>query len=375
MSTFNSNLDDAQGTKVSPIAPEQFDFDTYALYEADLLERNKRFWESNSGVAVYRRFRVPECFTWMSRDMEASLFHQLGALQASMDYKADIANFLEPWYGIGTLASAFGIDYLWPDRQAPVVPHAFASIQDVLAVNPTPIDQTDIGKHTLNMIEYFLEKTKGQLPISLTDTQSPLNALSFLVDTNAFYMGFIDAPDALKEMLERLVPFQIDFVQKQLNLIGNAIAWPGHGFASSRAFCGLGMSDDIMTLLSPPQYAEFGIPSMSQCSQPFGGPVVHSCGNWCDKVSTVKEIKGLVMIDGAFTPQTDPTPNDTQPFKEAFHNSPVVLNTRMVGDPEIVIETVKSIWHPPMKLIVVAYCETPQEQTEVYDKVHEICES
>jgi hypothetical protein len=137
MSTFNSNLDDAQGTKVSPIAPEQFDFDTYALYEADLLKKNKRFWESDSGVAVYRRFRVPECFTWMSRDMEASLFHQLGALQASMDYKADIANFLEPWYGIGTLASAFGIDYLWPDRQAPVVPHAFASVQDVLAVDPT----------------------------------------------------------------------------------------------------------------------------------------------------------------------------------------------------------------------------------------------
>ena len=375
MNTFNSNLADAQGTQVKPIQPEDFDFEAYADYEAQLLERNHRFWESDSGVAVYRRFRVPECFTWMCRDIQASLTQQLGALQASMAFKADIANFLEPWYGIGTLASAFGIDYLWPEGQAPVVPHAFASIEDVLTVDPTPIEQTAIGQHTLNMIETLMEATGGKLPISLTDTQSPLNALSFLVDTNAFYMGFIDAPDALKEMLERLVPLQVDFINKQLDLIGKAIAWPGHGFASSRAFNGLGMSDDIMTLLSPPQYAEFGTPSLMQCAQPFGGPVVHSCGNWGDKVTTVQAIDGLVMIDGAFTAETDPTPNDTRPFKEAFSNTPVVLNTRMVGHAQTVLDTVKALWQPKMKLIVVTYCETPQEQAEVYDKIHEICES
>ena len=29
--------------------------------------------------------------------------------------------FLEPWYGIGTVASAFGLDYVWKEGQAPVV--------------------------------------------------------------------------------------------------------------------------------------------------------------------------------------------------------------------------------------------------------------
>jgi hypothetical protein len=373
--SFNTASSDSQGTQATPINPKDFDHNAYAAYEAELLERNRQFWQADNGVAVYRRFRVPECFTWMSRDMQASLAHQLGALQASMTYKADIANFLEPWYGIGTLASAFGIDYLWPEGQAPVVPHAFASVQDVLAVDPVPIEKTAIGKQTLAMIEYFLEATQGKLPVSLTDTQSPLNALSFLVDTNAFYMGFIDAPDELKVMLDRLVPLQVAFVKKQIALIGDAIAWPGHGFASSRAFSGLGMSDDIMTLLSPPQYAEFGVPSLTQCSLPFGGPVVHSCGNWCDKVTTVKDIEGLVMIDGAFTPETDPAPNDTQPFKETFHNTSIVLNTRMVGNFDTVIETVKALWQPPMKLIVVTYCETPEEQAQAYDRIHDICQS
>jgi hypothetical protein len=371
---FNTELSDSQGTEVTPAAPDQFDYEAYADYEAALLERNRHFWEAGSGVAVHRRFRVPACFSWMCRDKEAALAHQLGALKASTAYKADIANFLEPWYGIGTLASAFGIDYVWPDNQAPAVPRAFGSLQEILDYAAVPVEETAIGQHTLEMIEYFLDATRGRLPISLTDTQSPLNALSFLVETNSFYLGFLDAPQVLGQILDQFVPIQIDFVRKQLELIGDTIVWPGHGFASSRAFSGLGMSDDVITLLSPTQYGEFGVPSLSRCGEPFAGPAVHSCGNWADKAEVVRNIPGLVMVDGAFTLETDPGPNDPARFAEVFARSGIALNARMVGSRETVLECVKALWKPGLKLIVVTYCQTPEEQTEVYDAVHEICQ-
>ena len=372
-STFDTSSDDAQGTRVVPVSPDAFDFEAYAQYEADLLQRNRAFWQAESGVAVYRRFRVPTCFTWMCKDREASLAHQLGALQASMAYKGDIANFLEPWYGIGTLASAFGIDYVWPEKQAPVVPHAFQSIQEALERQPKSISETPIGRHTLGMIEYFLEATRGKLPVSLTDTQSPLNALSMLIDCNNFYMAFLEEPDGLKEMLGRLVPLQIDFINEQLKLLGDTVVWPGHGFASSRVFHGVGMSDDVMTLLSPSQYAEFGVPGLVACGKPFGGPVVHSCGNWGGKAETVRAIDGLVMVDGAFTAQTDPDPNDLPCFSEVFDQTGIVVDARMVGDRQTVLDTVRALWRPGMKLIAVTYCETPEEQAAVYDGIHELC--
>ena len=371
---FNTELPDSQGTQVSPVSPDQFDYQAYADYEAGLLGRCRRFWEADSGVAVYRRFRVPQCFTWMCRDMEASLAHQLGALAASMAYKADIPNFLEPWYGIGILASAFGIDYMWPEHQAPVVPHAFSSIQEALDRAAVPVEETAIGRHTLGMIEYFVNATHGRLPISLTDTQSPLNALSFLIESNSFYIGFLDAPEALGRMLDRLVPIQIDLVKRQLELIGDAMVWPGHGFASSRAFSGLGMSDDIMTLLSSAQYRQFGVPGLVQCGRPFGGPAVHSCGDWANKAGVVRDIEGLVMVDAAFTHQTDPSPNDGTRFAEVFAGTGVVVNARMVGNADTVIQCVRSLWRPGMKLIVVTYCQDPQEQAEVYDAIHAMCE-
>ncbi|MDH7599705.1 MAG: uroporphyrinogen decarboxylase family protein [Sedimentisphaerales bacterium] len=374
-SQFNTQAIDPQGTQVEPVWPDRFDYEAYCDYEAKLLERCRLFWQSDSGVAVYRRFRIPQCFTWMCRDMQASLAYQLGALQASMAYKADIPNFLEPWYGIGTLASAFGIDYVWPAGQAPVVPQRFDTIEQALEVLPMPVDQTPIGRHTLQMIEYSVDKSNGRLPISLTDTQSPLNALSFLVRTEAFYLAFMDTPQQLSRILDRLVPLQIAFTQRQLQILGDTIVWPGHGFASTRVFSGLGMSDDIMTCISPGQYRQFGIPGIVQCGQAFGGAAVHSCGNWQDKLAVVRDIPGLVMVDAAFTSQTDPSPNDAELFGQAFAGTGIVVNSRMVGNKDTVIQTVKSLWRPGLKLIVVTYCQDPREQAEVYDAVHSICSS
>jgi len=49
-----------------------------------------------------------------------------------MKYRADIPNFLEPWYGIGTIASAFGLDYIWYEGQAPTTRPPFNSIKEAL---------------------------------------------------------------------------------------------------------------------------------------------------------------------------------------------------------------------------------------------------
>jgi len=53
---------------------------------------------------------------------------------------------------------------------------------------------------------------------------------------------------------------------------------------------------------------------------------------------------------------------------KVVHNGPQWSN-----GPQTVAETVKRLWKPGMKLIVVTFCQTPEEQAEAYDRVHEIC--
>lgn len=370
---FDIQLADAQATRVAPIQPDDFDFAGYAAYADELNEYCGTFWEQKSGVAVYRRMRVGACFSYGCRDMQRSLELQLGALEKSRLFKADVPNFLEPWYGIGTIASAYGADYIWAEGNAPAMKPNFSSIDEVLAFQPKEVADTAIGKQTLNMIEYFMDQTKGKLPVSFTDTQSPLNMIGHLYPLDQFFMDMLIEPEKVAQLFDILAELSIRFNQKQKKMIGDALALPGHGFASSTRWSGLGMSDDNAIMISPDQYSELAAPSVEKICTPLGGPVFHSCGDWSGWIDAVLRMKGLLMADAAFSPQTDPGATNNLEAYHQFANTGLVLNARIVGDLDTIREQVSRLWVPGMKLIVVTYCETPDEQARAYDLIHEIC--
>ena len=78
------------------------------------------------------------------------------------------------------------------------------------------------------------------------------------------------------------------------------------------------------------------------------------------------------MADGAFSLATDPGANPTEGYADTFANTGTILNVRIVGSAELVEQKVRELWKPGMKLIVVTYCETPEEQEKVYDIIHKI---
>ncbi len=354
------------------MSPADFDFEVYAAYEAELQKRCRNFVAADSGILVYRRMRVASVFSAGCRDMEMSLRWQLGGLAASMDYEADIPNFLEPWYGIGTAAAAFGLDYIWGEGQAPAIYPTFNSVQDALDCATIPIKNTECGRHTLEMTEYFMEKTNGRVPISLSDIQSPLNVICNMIDSTAVYLAMLDAPDQVSALLDKVAGLILDFASEQQRVLGETVAWPGHGFPSVRSFSSVGVSDDNIIMLSSELYSEIAAPSFNRVCQSFGGASFHSCGNWADKIKAVKKLDHLFMVDGAFSPATDPAPNVPELFGRAFSGTGVILNARIVGSADDVVNVVERLWTPGLKLIVTTYCETPDEQAECYERIKKI---
>ena len=371
---FDNRLTDSQATQVLPVKPVDFDFDRYAAYVESLNPGCKAFWQQQSGVMVYRRMRVAECFSYGCRDMKRSLEMQLGALEKSMLFKADVPNFIEPWYGIGTIASAFGGEYIWAEGNAPAMKPRFSGIDEVLAYQPVEVADTTIGRQTLNMIEYFMEQTHGRVPVSFTDIQSPLNIVASLLSLDQFFMAMMLEPEKVMQLLRSLSKLSVRFNREQQKLIGNALALPGHGFASSVKWTGLGMSDDNAIMISPEQYTEMAVPFVEKICAPLGGPVFHSCGDWSGWIDAVLATKGIKMADGAFSPQTDPGANTNLEAFHRFANTGVALNARIVGDLDTIREQVSRLWTKGMKLVVVTYCETPEEQEKVCALVHEMCE-
>jgi hypothetical protein len=374
MTKFDTSKSDTQATKVDPVKVSDFPFESYQEYEQKLTKRCEKFIKADSGVLVYRRMRVAEVFSYGCRNMKQSLEWQLGALKKSMAYDADVPNFLEPWYGLGMVACSFGIDYLWNPGQSPATKPAFKTIDEALAFDIKPVLQTEVGKHSIEMIEYFLEQTKGKLPMSMGDIQSPFNNATNVVDTSNFLMSMILEPEKVLQFLDVLAELEIDFYKEQEKLIGDCLVKPGHGFASSRVFEGFGMSDDNIVMIDEDTYMNFVVPSFEKLGKSFEGPVHHSCGNFSNKAKMLLKLKGLKMADAAFTSETDPHPNPPEPFVEALKNSGIILNARMVGNPAVVIETTQKLWSPGMKLLAVTFSQSPEEQKEAYDIIHEICQ-
>ena len=372
--SFDITKRDVQATEIAPVSVSQFDVDAYVEYEAKLLERAAAFATASEGVAVYRRMRAAEVFSDGSCDMRRSLELQLGCLRKSMDFEADIPNFLEPWYGIGTTASAYGAEYVWFTGQAPAVHPRFDTVAEALACEPAPIAQTAIGRHTLDMVDYFLNATQGKLPMCFSDAQSPLNASTMIVNTNNLMMDVLFDPESVRLFLDRLADLNIDFVNEQKKLIGTCLVNPGHGFASARNFTGYGQSDDNILMLSNEQYIDCALPAFRKIGEAFGGAVFHSCGDWSAHIPAVCAIDGLRCIDAAFSPETDPDPNPCDPFVETFANSGIVVNARIVGGLDVIENRVRALWRRGMKLIVVTYCRTAEEQREAYQMIHDICQ-
>jgi len=256
--------------------------------------------------------------------------------------------------------------------------------RDVQASEITPIavsrfDMDAYAEYETKLLERtaaFAAASEGvavYLPMSFTDAQSPLNASMMIVNTNNFLMDTLINPEGVQLFLNRLADLAIDFVEKQKKMIGDCLVNPGHGFASARNFAGYGQSSDNFLMLSDEQYIQCALPAFLKLGTAFGGPVFHSCGNFSSRMNTIRAIEGLRCIDAAFSSETDPDPNPPVPFAEALAGTGIILNARIVGNLEVIEKAVRQFWRPGMKLIVVTYCQTLEEQREAYHLIHDIC--
>ncbi|MCX7723573.1 MAG: uroporphyrinogen decarboxylase family protein, partial [Verrucomicrobiae bacterium] len=329
MPQFDYTKADAMAMPVEQVEPDRFDFDRFEAFAAEADRRYAEFLARPSGVAVWQRVRVGEVFRDACRDMKLSLRLQLGGLTRAMDYLTDAPPYLEPWYGIGTTAGAFGAEYEWPPGQAPVVKPLWRTLDELPELVARPLEDAPILRYTLDTIEYFIEQTRRRVPISWCDIQSPINAVGGLVEITEFFMAMRQEPDRAKTVLSALADEIIRFTKVQTELIGPALARPGHGFASARTGVGIGLSTDNLIMISPAMYAEFCAEHTARIGSHFGGVAIHCCGNWGRWLEAVKQIPNLIMVDGAFSPQTDPDPCNCEQFRDALAGTGIILQARI----------------------------------------------
>jgi hypothetical protein len=133
------------------------------------------------------------------------------------------------------------------------------------------------------------------------------------------------------------------------------------------------LSTDNLVMISPKMYDKFCIADNIKIGAAFGGVAIHSCGDYARWLPALKKIDNLLMVDAAFSPQTDPDPNAPEAFRDAFVNTGIIVHARMVGDPDEVLTLAKRLWTPGLKLIIVTYVPDPVAQQRLYRDLHNLC--
>ncbi len=264
--------------------------------------------------------------------------------QLSLDYCDDLP-YLEPWIGTGVFAHAYGAKYLWRERMSPDTIHRYETIDEVKGLTYPDYRKSSIMQMVLDSIDMLKERTDGMIPISLTDTQSPQDTATLIMDTTEFLIGMYTDPETIHELLANITKLKIEFSHVQIDHIGiERLAAPGHGFPGYPFLSGIGVSDDDMVFSSPDFNEQFSFPYMNLLSEEFGGMALHSCGNWVKSMPRLKNLKNLKMIDFALPGNlTDPNPIPCKEAHEALKEVDCIIKVRPGNDIDLTIQDLQEL--------------------------------
>jgi len=281
---------------------------------------------------------------------EGTLESQLEYLARYTELKSDIAmTYLEPWHGVGLYAAAFGCKYEWSEHTSPQTRAIYETIDEVENLKYPSMKDCEIMNFILDSIRYFREQTGDQLDITITDTQSPNDNASLILDSCEFFVGTITEMERLERFMNQITDLTIEFTEKQFEAIGPCLARPGHIMYSSREMPGISISDDNMAVISPASYEASALPYNNRLSEHFGGLSIHTCGNFAATAPLVKQTKDLIVFDCALDLAADPNPNSASVVRETFRGTDTIVKTRLLHTN---VELLRDLLYPDVKLAV-----------------------
>ena len=123
---------------------------------------------------------------------------------------------MEPWIGTGVFANAFGCEYHFRDDNAPHVRYRYHKIEEVRDIEYPDYRKSPIMSMVLDCIDCFRERTHDGLPIALTDTQSPFDTATLILDAAEFFTACYTEPEIVTDFLQKITDLIVEFSEVQM---------------------------------------------------------------------------------------------------------------------------------------------------------------
>jgi hypothetical protein len=295
-----------------------------------------------------------------------------------LDWTDDLP-YLEPWIGTGVYANAFGCEYHFRDGIAPHVRYRYQKIEELRSLEYPDYRQCPIMKMVLDCIDCFRERTGDRLPIAITDTQSPFDTATLVLDAAEFFVACYTQPEIVARFLLQITDLIVEFSRVQMEHIGlELLVQPGHVMPSIVGGRGISISDDNLAVSSPQINRRFALPMDEQLAKEFGGLAIHSCGVWTHTISMLRDFPNITGIECAVGHERgdhDPNPNPPVKVRQAIAGSSLVVKARLGNDLEKALAALDELASPQLRL-VAEFAYTPEHAERNYraiaDKLEQI---
>lgn len=204
----------------------------------------------------------------------------------------------------------------------------------------------------LDTIDVLKERTRGIIPIALTDTQSPFDTATLVLDTSEFFTACYTEEETVAELMDTITHLIVEFSREQARHIGERlVSRPGHVMPSLPGLKGITLSDDNLAVSSPAINERFSLRFDQLIAEQLGGVAIHSCGVW-DRTMKLLPGHGVMAVDCAVSPRVDPTPMTPRMVRDALAGSGIIVKARCGGTPEEIDEAIAALSGPDMRLIL-----------------------
>jgi len=180
--------------------------------------------------------------------------------------------------GMGVIPSLFGAKNVFADGAPPYIEgRVLSSVTEVdkLEKNPDPLNGW--GAKVKEAGEMFLDYSNGDIPVGYVDIQSPYGVATKLAPNEDLILAMYDEP----ECVHKLMRISTDAI---ITFTGAMYKWFGKENVAENPYCpipnkcGIGLSDDYISVLTPDLHKEFVRPYNIELFERYGAGNLHTCG-------------------------------------------------------------------------------------------------
>ena len=205
----------------------------------------------------------------------------------------DSLPYLDVYTGTEIFAEAFGCQVHRPEDNMPFAKPAIGDARDVSRLKAPDLGSTPLAM-LFDIADELRRRAGPSALLKMIDIQSPMDIAALIWDKNGFYVGIVDAPEAVRELAAKVRGLLAAFLDEWFARYGSEFIAHYPAYYMPR---GITLSEDEVGAVSQGMFEEFFLPELVELSGRYGGFGMHCCANARHQWDGFKKIPRLRLLN------------------------------------------------------------------------------